>query len=174
MLVFCLIVCFMVVLVIIIKVIRYPKQEVAMSINPIDGITPNGVMGFNIGDSYAFCLSRFSHLNLQIDSSDLVRGNECGFVVFGRGMYNNINEVRCRFEQGHLYSVTIDIDYSKDGIRDMYGILKSRLCRILRKEPSYEERNRAMWAFSNTEVRLFRHIVPIIEEERLLVQVTFA
>lgn len=156
------------------KVLFGTTKKQVMSSNPIDGIRPSGVMGFEIGDSYAFCLSRFRHLNIDINSNDLIGNNDSGFVVFGRGEYNNINEVRCRFEQGYLFSVTIDVDYSKDGITDMYGILMSRICRILKKEPSCEEIRKKTWSYAHTDVMLLRHIVPIIEKENLLVQVTFS
>lgn len=149
-------------------------KKVVMSSNPIDCIRPKGTMGFEIGDSYAFCLSRFKHLGIQVDDNELVDGRKSGFIVFGRNLYNNIFEVRCRFEQGYLFSITIDVDYSKDGINDMFGILMSRICRVLGKEPSCEEFCKIMWSYENTDVILLKHLVPIIDKEKLLVQITFA
>lgn len=170
-------VCVAIAIVAIVFVALNPPKKKAMvrNLNPIDGIRPNGVMGFEIGDSYAFCLSRFHHLSIRVNDDELAAGGaKSGFIVFGRNEYNNIKEVRCRFEEGHLFSITIDVDYSKGGIRDMYGILMSRICRLLAEEPSYEEMKKAIWRYANTEIILLRHIVPILEEEKLLVQVTFA
>lgn len=44
-----------------------------MSSNPIDGIRFGGVMGFMLGDSYEFCLSRFKHLNLQVKTKMILK-----------------------------------------------------------------------------------------------------
>ena len=55
-----------------IKFIFTPRsaKKVVMSSNPIDGIRFGGVMGFALGDSYEFCLSRFKHLEISVDSID--------------------------------------------------------------------------------------------------------
>lgn len=60
-------------LAVVLKVIFTPRSEkkVVMSSNPIDGIRFGGVMGFMLGDSYEFCLSRFKHLKLQVNEDEI-------------------------------------------------------------------------------------------------------
>ena len=40
----------------------------------------------------------------------------------------------------------IDVDFSKDGIQDMYGILISRICRVLKTEPVMSDAKQTAWA----------------------------
>lgn len=145
-------------------------RNVVMSSNPIDGIRFGGVMGFMLGDSYEFCLSRFSHLEISVDSIDKTGANSM-ILVWGKGVYENINEVRFIFENNELASIVIDVDFSKEGIRDMYGILISRICRVLKNEPILSDSKQTAWASPKSGIILFRHFVPIAEEENLLIQI---
>lgn len=159
-------------LAVVLKVIFTPRsaKKVVMSSNPIDGIRFGGVMGFMLGDSYEFCLSRFKHLDIAIDYQDKT-GVDSMIMGWGKNQYNNINAVRFIFEQKKLASIVIDVDFSKEGIRDMYGILISRICRVLKTEPILSDSKQTAWASPKSGIILFRHIVPIAEEENLLIQI---
>ena len=145
-------------------------KKVVMSSNPIDGIRFGGVMGFELGDSYEFCLSRFKHLDINVDYQDNT-GTDSMILGWGKNQYNNINEVRFIFESKTLVSIVIDVDFSKDGIQDMYGILISRICRVLKTEPILSDSKQTAWASPKSGIILFRHLVPIAEEEKLLIQI---
>lgn len=159
-------------LAVVLKVIFTPRsaKKVVMSSNPIDGIRFGGVMGFMLGDSYEFCLSRFKHLDIAIDYQDKT-GDNSMIMGWGKNQYNNINAVRFIFEQKKLSSIVIDVDFSKEGIRDMYGILVSRICRVLKTEPILSDSKQTAWASPKSGIILFRHLVPIAEEENLLIQI---
>lgn len=148
------------------------RNKVASS-NPIDGIRLGGVMGFELGDSYEFCLSRFKHLNLLINDDELANGSYSGIVAWGKNTFNNVNEVRFVFDNKKLASIVIDIDFSKEGVKDMYGILVSRICRILGTEPIFSDTKQTAWASAKAKngIILFRHLIPIMEEENLLIQI---
>lgn len=159
-------------LAVVLKVIFTPRsaKKVVMSSNPIDGIRFGGVMGFMLGDSYEFCLSRFKHLDIAIDYQDKT-GDNSMIMGWGKNQYNNINAVRFIFEQKKLSSIVIDVDFSKEGIRDMYGILISRICRVLKTEPILSDSKQTAWTSPKSGIILFRHLVPIAEEENLLIQI---
>lgn len=159
-------------LAVVLKLIFTPRsaKKVVMSSNPIDGIRFGGVMGFMLGDSYEFCLSRFKHLDIAIDYQDKT-GDNSMIMGWGKNQYNNINAVRFIFEQKKLSSIVIDVDFSKEGIRDMYGILISRICRVLKTEPILSDSKQTAWASPKSGIILFRHLVPIAEEENLLIQI---
>lgn len=159
-------------LAVVLKVIFTPRsaKKVVMSSNPIDGIRFGGVMGFMLGDSYEFCLSRFKHLDIAIDYQDKT-GVDSMIMGWGKNQYNNINAVRFIFEQKKLASIVIDVDFSKEGIRDMYGILISRICRVLKTEPILSDSKQTAWTSPKSGIILFRHLVPIAEEENLLIQI---
>lgn len=145
-------------------------KKVVMASNPIDGIRFGGVMGFMLGDSYEFCLSRFKHLDIQIDYQDKT-GTHSVLLGWGKNLYNNINGVRFIFDNKKLAVIVIDVDFSKEGIRDMYGILISRLCRILKTEPALSDSKQTAWVAPGCGIILFKHFVPIAEEENLLIQI---
>ena len=155
------------------KVLLGTTKKHAMSSNPVDGIRFNGIMGFMLGDSYEFCLSRFKHLNLLVYADGLSNGNYSGVVEWGKNTFNNVNEVRFVFDNKILTSIVIDIDFSKDGITDMYGILVSRICRILGAEPIFSDAKQTAWASANVKsgIILARHLMPVIEEENLLIHI---
>lgn len=148
------------------------SKKIAMSLNPIDGIRPNGVLGFELGDECLFCLSRLKHLNLSVDRDELNNRSSAGFIVWGKGVFNNINEVRFRFDNNRLSFIVIDIDFSSEGIKDMYGILVSRICRVLGQEPAMCTTMKTVWNTSRSDIELFRHMVPVLEEEVLLIKIS--
>ena len=147
------------------------KKTVTNS-NPIDGIRPGGILGFELGDDYLFCLSRFKHLNLSVDRDELNNSYSTGTVTWGKGVFNSINEVRFRFENKRLTFIVIDIDFSCIGIKDMYGILVSRICKVLGKEPVTCTPRKAVWKTTRSEIELFRYMVPVLEEEVLLIRIS--
>lgn len=159
-------------LAVVLKVIFTPRsaKKMVMSSNPIDGIRFGGVMGFMLGDSYEFCLSRFKHLDIAIDYQDKT-GDDSMIMGWGKNQYNNINAVRFIFEQKKLSSIVIDVDFSKEGIRDMYGILISRICRILKTEPMMSDSKQTAWASSKSGIILFKRFAPISGDEILLIQI---
>lgn len=161
---------FIIAIVIVVIVFLRPSKKVAMASNPIDGIRFGGVMGFMLGDSYEFCLSRFKHLNINVDHQDKT-GTDSMILSWGKNQYNNINEVRFIFDNKKLVSIVIDIDFSKEGIRDMYGILMSRICRVLKTEPVMSDTKQTAWVSPKSGIILFRHLIPISEEENLLIQI---
>ena len=145
-------------------------KKVVMSSNPIDGIRFGGVMGFELGDSYEFCLYRFKHLDINVDYQDNT-GTDSMILGWGKNQYNNINEVRFIFESKTLVSIVIDVDFSKDGIQDMYGILISRICRVLKTEPVMSDAKQTAWASLKYGIILFRHPVLMTGGENLLIQI---
>ena len=147
------------------------SKKIAINSNPIDGIRQGGVLGFELGDEYLFCLSRFKHLNLSVDRDELNNSSSTGFVTWGKGVFNNVNEVRFRFDNKRLSSIVIDIDFSAEGITDMYGILVSRICRVLGQEPVTSTNKKTVWSTRRSDIELFRYIVPVLEEEALLIRI---
>lgn len=147
------------------------SKKIAINSNPIDGIRQGGVLGFELGDEYLFCLSRFKHLNLSVDRDELNSSSSTGFVTWGKGVFNNVNEVRFRFDNKRLSSIVIDIDFSAEGITDMYGILVSRICRVLGQEPVTSTNKKTVWSTRRSDIELFRYIVPVLEEETLLIRI---
>lgn len=146
-------------------------KKVSMSSNPVDGIRFNGIMGFVLGDSYEFCLSRLRHLDLLVNNDDLSNGICSGVVAWGKNTFNNVNEVRFVFDNKKLTSIVIDIDFSKDGISDMFEILTIRICKVLGQKPYACTRTQSVWGNSKGQVALFRHFIPVLEEESLLIQI---
>lgn len=63
------------------------SKKTTMNLNPIDGIRPNGVLGFELGDECLFCLSRLKHLNLSVDRDELNNSSSAGFVAWGKGVF---------------------------------------------------------------------------------------
>ncbi len=147
------------------------SKKIAINSNPIDGIRQGGVMGFELGDEYLFCLSRFKHLNLSVDRDELNNSSSTGFVTWGKGVFNNVNEVRFRFDNKRLSSIVIDIDFCAEGITDMYGILVSRICRVLGQEPVTSTNKKTVWSTRRSDIELFRYIVPVLEDEALLIRI---
>lgn len=147
------------------------SKKIAINSNPIDGIRQGGVLGFELGDEYLFCLSRFKHLNLSVDRDELNSSSSTGFVTWGKGVFNNVNEVRFRFDNKRLSSIVIDIDFSAEGITDMYGILVSRICRVLGQEPVTSTNKKTVWSTRRSDIELFRYLVPVLEEEALLIRI---
>lgn len=147
------------------------SKKIAINSNPIDGIRPNGVLGFELGDEYLFCLSRFKHLDLSVDRDELSNGSSTGFITWGKGVFNNINEVRFRFDNKRLSFIVVDIDFSSEGIKDMYGILVSRICRVLGQEPVTSTNKKTVWSTRRSDIELFRYIVPVLEDETLLIRI---
>lgn len=80
-------------LAVVLKVIFTPRsaKKVVMSSNPIDGIRFGGVMGFMLGDSYEFCLSRFKHLDIAIDYQDKTGDNS---MIMGWGKISTTTLMR--------------------------------------------------------------------------------
>ena len=98
-------------------------------------------------------------------------GDDSMIMGWGKNQYNNINAVRFIFEQKKLSSIVIDVDFSKEGIRDMYGILISRICRILKTEPMMSDSKQTAWASSKSGIILFKRFAPISGDEILLIQI---
>jgi hypothetical protein len=125
----------------------------AQNANPIDNIYFGGLMGFRLGDGYKFCLSRLKHLKLPINKNDFedevykmgLSSYRHQYVVWGRNEFNNVKDVTFAFKDKRLCSITVDIDYTKDGIRDMYGILVSRISRVLEDEPKFSLKDFTSW-----------------------------
>lgn len=145
------------------KVLFSTTKDQAMSSNPIDGIRPNGTMGFEIGDSYAFCKSRFKHLNLSVNEDDFESesykmgisnyGNQ--YVVWGVNEFENIKEVSFCFNTNcKLSSISIYADLSKMSKNDMYGILVSRISRVLGIEPFIYLKYFSKWSTGKADITL--------------------
>lgn len=138
-------------------------KKVVMSSNPIDGIRFGGVMGFELGDSYEFCLSRFKHLNLQVNEDDFesetykmgISSYRNQYVIWGKNAYNNVNEVSFCYDKNKvLQSITIDVDFSENGKNYMYNILISRISRVLGVEPFMCTRDFSKWTSSKGSICL--------------------
>ena len=146
--------------------------------NPIDNIHFGGTMGFLLGDKYEFCLSRLKHLNIPIDSNDyddenkLMTESRWGYdVTFGKDFYNNIKEVRFSFKDKILESIAIEIDYSEYGIKDMYGILVSRLSKVLGKDPKLCTNDFAKWPSRKGDITLSIFNFDLSKTEILSIQI---
>lgn len=138
-------------------------RNVVMSSNPVDGIHFGGVMGFALGDSYEFCLSRFKHLKLQVNEDDFeseaykmgISSYRNQYVIWGKNTYDNINEVSfCYGKDKVLQSITIDVDFSENGKNYMYNILISRISRILGVEPFMCTSDFSKWTSSKGSICL--------------------
>jgi len=154
-------------------------QVNAMSSNPIDGLRWGGLLGFKLGDDYDFCLSRFEHLKIAIDEDDYKEHNCDGFILFehlpkyvvwGRNTYENVKEVSFQFREKILESMSIDIDYSKHGMSEMYDILMNRISIVMGCEPQIRSKEYYKWISSQGAIYLSRWKSPE-GGERLLIQV---
>lgn len=154
-------------------------KKIVMDSNPVDGIRFGGVMGFELGDSYEFCLSRFKHLNLNINEDDISDDSVLGhfgnqYVIWGRDEYNHIKEVSFCFDKKILNGITIFIDFTEEGKKEMYRILVSRLSMVLGQEPMAYTEEFAKWNSYKGDVYL--SIYPNSfsgddKEERLIIQI---
>lgn len=169
-----------VVLLLFVFIINRGKKQVSFS-NPIDGLHYGGTMGFLLGDKYEFCMSRFKHLNLTVDSNDFedemyklgFSSYRSQYVIWGRNAFNNVKEVVFCFDNKKLSSISINIDFTSEGIKDMYGILVSRICRVLKNEPLFSTNEFTKWTSSKGSVLLGIHSDSTCRdsETRLLVQI---
>ena len=161
-------------------VIKIGKKQVTFS-NPIDGLHDGGTMGFFLGDKYEFCMSRFRHLKLSIDSNDFeskvyklgISSNMKQYIVWGSNTFNNVKEVTFAFDNKRLCSISIDIDFSSEGITDMCGILVSRICRVLRMEPMLRTKDFTKWHFgkANITLSIYPNYMDRNSEKKLLIQI---
>lgn len=136
--------------------------------NPIDCIRHDGTMGFRLGDSYEFCISRFKHLGIKIDQDDFTsdmyeifeyrKRLGFGFVRFGKNhTYNNIHEVSFRFDDKKLSSILIEIDFSQHGLTYMHDFLVCHISLTLNKEPIIKTKDFTKWGYSNSSVTLLNN-----------------
>lgn len=158
-------------------------RNVVMSSNPVDGIHFGGVMGFALGDSYEFCLSRFKHLKLQVNEDDFesetyksgISSYRNQYVIWGKNTYDNINEVSfCYGQNKVLQSITIDVDFSENGKNYMYNILISRISRVLGVEPFMCTGNFSKWTSSKGSICLSiysENFGMLPKSEKLLIQI---
>lgn len=158
-------------------------RSVVMSSNPVDGIHFGGVMGFALGDSYEFCLSRFKHLNLQVNEDDFesetykmgISSYRNQYVIWGKNTYDNINEVSfCYGQDKVLQSITVDVDFSENGKNYMYNILISRISRILGVEPFMCTSDFSKWTSSKGSICLSIYSDSVgmqPKSEKLLIQI---
>ncbi len=155
------------------------NKKHVMNSNPVDGLMWGGLLGFELGDDYDFCLSRLEHLNIVINEDDYSEHTYDGFILFehlpkyvvwGRNTYENVKEVSFQFREKILEGMSIDIDYSKYGISEMFSILISRISRVLGCEPMMQSGEFCKWASSRGAICLSRWKSQE-NSEKLLIQV---
>lgn len=105
-----------------------------MNINPIDTISFEGCMGFKLGDSYEFVLSRIDHLNLmnsaEKEDFELMKiyKNITLPITTSSNLFNNIKNVSFHFNNfnqlsGILIKLT-DVDTDK---QTLISVITKRL-----------------------------------------------
>lgn len=94
------------------------KKKNIECIDPKNSIRYDGCMGFKIGDSENFVLSRIAHLGIMNDDEEMEYKNEkeyeypWGFsITTCSGRYNGIKNMVLSITNGMLRSITIYFDY---------------------------------------------------------------
>ena len=140
--------------VIVFAMVKFRQKQAKVTLNPVDSILPNGTMGFIIGDSKAFTLSRINHL-VMATKEDMEEYNSPwnydGRITVSRGMYNHISDVTFQFRNEKLSEITIQFDKQPDEIAEFWGIVMSRIANIL-GEPTFKHDGIAKWG---NEISLF-------------------
>ena len=113
--------------------------------NPINSIRFDGTLGFRIGDSLPFALSRLRHLSIKIEGEgtagfDMVMGDNwrattgCRLTV-GVGLFNNIKEISISFNRtDEISGFLIYVDYEKEGRVFMSDFIKRQISLYLKME----------------------------------------
>ena len=140
-------------LIIIIAFVFFAKR--GRNINPIDSITLKGTLGLCRGDSYKFVLSRIKWLNLPIKKHDFEGESIIGYWGMGRieivdDYWGLIHEVSFSFKDNQLDGVYMKMNYSEYGLEEMFGIVKTRITRVLNINPMYTSDDFVKWGYSNT------------------------
>jgi hypothetical protein len=113
------------------------------SSNPIDSITKNGILGFELEDSKQFVLSRFRHLNLSYEDASygfikkkqyyyspqyIESGSNVGNRVMAAKMvYNHIEHIIVYFEENKLSRIEICFEDKGEGTKEFAEFLSIKL-----------------------------------------------
>lgn len=141
-------------LIIILYKIRQKRAQATM--NPIDSIVQNGTMGFLIGDSKAFTLSRIKHLGMATNE-DFDKYKMCSSFGYDKievahNIYNHIKEISFDFKNDKLQQISILFDKKPDEISEFFNIVKHRIEDFRLGEPTFEHDGIAKW---NNKISLY-------------------
>lgn len=132
------------------------QKHAKKTMNPIDSIVQNGTMGFLIGDSKAFTLSRIKHLGMATneDFDEYKMCSSFGYdkIEVAHDMYNHIKEISFDFKNDKLQQISILFDKKPDEISEFFNIVKHRIENFRLGEPTFEHDGIAKW---NNKVSLF-------------------
>lgn len=142
-------------------VVKSRQRRAQATLNPVDSILPNGTMGFMIGDSKAFTLSRIKHLGMAT-KQELDEYRElssvmtwAGNLTVAKDMYAHIKDVTFSFNNDQLQQIIITFDKQPDEIAEFWGIVMSRIAKIL-GEPNFMHDGIAKW---NNKISLFYDVM---------------
>jgi len=138
------------------------KEFVINTGNPIDSINFKGCMGFFLGDSKEFVLSRIEHLELMNEEEKESLDND--FFLYGSysrtdiirtscGLFNNIKKISFFFNGDLLNSIHIDIFPQQTDISNLIDIIKQKIINNVGK-PEVEVKNAASWIGKNSIINI--------------------
>jgi len=126
-----------IVVVVIFSIYKYGKSAKKRVSNPIDTIAFNSCMGFKLGDSKAFVLSRIKHLGLMNaeEKEDYDFENQMGYdkvlmyrhISTSRKKFNNIEDITFHITSNILSSIYISLKAEQCDDSTMVSIIEKKL-----------------------------------------------
>ena len=134
--------------------------------NPIDGITNDGTMGFRIGDSKSFTLSRIKHLKMASkeeweEYNDRIYGDS---FSTSENLFGHIKNVSFDFSQDKLSKISVWFDKQPNEIPEFFEIVEYRISQKLGK-PTYKGKGISKW---RNQISLFYDVTASKEEDKVL------
>ena len=150
-----------VVIIVLLLVRLLLRSNARKSMNPIDSIDYNGTLGFRIGDSIDFVLTRIKHLNLLPDDElkkffDKEMGHlyrTMGIIDTTKKLFENIEDVAFFISSDKLRSILIKFNISLSELGFMKGVVERRISSKL-GNPYLKYDNSINWRKGNNSVLL--------------------
>ncbi len=143
--------------------------------NPIDSICYDGTLGFVIGDSRDFVISRARHLKIMTDDEFGKINGVFSSLYLSRiktavGLYENVESIVFNFIEEKLKSITIFIDSSTPDIDNtiIFSAVKNRLKMRLGKA-YYESKNSFVWSNGKRTIYLSNAYIEEVQERITIV-----
>ena len=146
----------------------FNKQRNAIIDNPWSTVTRNGILGFNLGDSYNFALSRIKHLRLfskedkeyfasKQNMNKMFGTNACSnSIQFGTDLLVGIKNVSIHFdERDRLNTILVSKKKTSEGLDIQFRELYNKLCPVLGECENYSPTLGFNWSYPNSQIVAF-------------------
>ena len=122
------------------------KKNLMSNMNPVDSITQNGTMGFQIGDSKAQTLSRIKHLKLATKEEwdnyeKRIYGDS---FTTSTDIFGHIKDVSFDFSNDKLQKITVWFDKQPNEIPDFFNTVEWRIAQVI-GQPTYKGKGISKW-----------------------------